>query len=507
VIASYPQLQPDHAETSALLLAQLSKQLGNSSYTPPASEPFRVEPYAVRVNALWFLSLVMSLVVSLFCILFKQWIRSYLRWTTVTPVSVAVGVRQYRYDGLRSWKFETTLTMLPVLMQAALIVFLGGLLAFAWNINKTIAVVVTVSAGGGVLILVATTILPILAPTSPYRTKATLLLRAFGKLVATIAKDLVHTTITKFRPNLAEAMVHQASAELIPMSQKTDHVDNAITPGPRVQFSRVGAFKGSPDSDSSWMVRDVRLVRKATTGTINPYVRALNRRLPLRETSASTWMVRDMGFVSNVTMATVDPPVRAVLDFLGPSCDESAAARVLPCLLASGPPVQGTHLYLECLWRVISALYNLSRDEVQSILDKSWPSKASELTAFFNRASPLVFLLLYGAFETAAALWKDWQIESTLLLVMAQHHGDRLKRTLIILTQRRLRVPVDLDHGDAAGSRLRPLVQSNISCLEAMSANASAGVFPDIFMPNVEGLDITFDGLSSLLTGKSFQTD
>jgi hypothetical protein len=448
VIASYPQLQPDHAETSALLLAQLSKQLGNSSYIPPASEPFRVEHYAVRVNALWLLSLVMSLMVSLFCILFKQWIRSYLRWTVVTPVSVAVGVRQYRYDGLRSWKFETTLTMLPVLMQAALIVFFGGLLDFAWNMNRTIAVVVTVSAGGGVLILVATTILPILAPTSPYRTKATLLLRAFGKLVATIAKDLVHYAIAQLTTTPPRRVL--SDIEFPKPMTAVSHITHTT-------YDR-------GQSDLSWMVSDVR------------HVQSLN--------------------------GATEGTVRAILDVLGPSYDESEAISVLPRLLASGPPVQGPELYFECLWTIISALYSLSREEVQSILSESWPFEVSKFTRFFDRASPLMFLLLYRAFDTAVAWQTDWHTEMTLLLIMSQQQGDRFKRTLILLTRRRLRADDDQDDDYATERSLERSSHTKISFLEAMYDDAPAGVFCNQFvLLDVEGLGVTFDGTSPRLAG------
>ncbi|KAH9164624.1 hypothetical protein EDB89DRAFT_2102785, partial [Lactarius sanguifluus] len=68
IIESYKQLSPDSGVTTNTLLSQISQQLANiSSGTPLASvaaqnsQPFRPTASAVRVNVLWFLSLVISL--------------------------------------------------------------------------------------------------------------------------------------------------------------------------------------------------------------------------------------------------------------------------------------------------------------------------------------------------------------------------------------------------------------------------------------------------------------
>jgi hypothetical protein len=92
-----------------------------------SADVFNAKPSDMLVNIFWFMSLLLSLVVALFGIFLKQWIRTHLKWTDVTPEWEAVSLRHYRYLNLEEWNVDTILTVLPIMLQAAVILFLVGL--------------------------------------------------------------------------------------------------------------------------------------------------------------------------------------------------------------------------------------------------------------------------------------------------------------------------------------------------------------------------------------------
>jgi hypothetical protein len=170
VVESYQSLQEDYTQTSAELLRQISQQLANSSLpAAPVSSQFQAQRSDVRVNVCWFVSLLLSLVVALFGIFLKQWMRSYIKWTDVTPDQEAVALRQFRYRSLESWRIAAILALLPTLLQLSVIIFLSGLLVFLSGLDRTVAVVMIVLTSIAFFLVAAVTFLPVVLWTCPYR--------------------------------------------------------------------------------------------------------------------------------------------------------------------------------------------------------------------------------------------------------------------------------------------------------------------------------------------------
>jgi hypothetical protein len=171
VVESYQSLQENYAETTVLLLRQISRQLADPSLPPAPDFPeeFRAQTSDIQVNICWLLSLLLSLLAAFFGILFKQWIRTYIKWTGVIPEREAVILRQYRYENLESWKLGMILTMLPVLLQVSVILFVIGLLDFMWNINFAVGKIITVFGVLGLTVVTAVTVFPLFSETCPYR--------------------------------------------------------------------------------------------------------------------------------------------------------------------------------------------------------------------------------------------------------------------------------------------------------------------------------------------------
>jgi hypothetical protein len=170
VVESYQSLQEDYTQTSAELLRQISQQLANSSLpAAPNLSQFQVQRSNVRVNVCWFVSLLLSLVVALFGIFLKQWMRSYIKWTDVTPDQEAVAVRQFRYRSLETWRIAAILALLPTLLQLSVIVFLSGLLVFLSGLDRTVAIVMIVLTSVAFFLVAAVTFVPVVSWTCPYR--------------------------------------------------------------------------------------------------------------------------------------------------------------------------------------------------------------------------------------------------------------------------------------------------------------------------------------------------
>src|SRR6266481_7821523 len=79
-------LRPNSQDTSAFYLGNIYQVLADpnatrSSIPPPVAQPPPFSPprYAVWVNSLWFLSLVMSLTCALLATSLHQWARRYIR--------------------------------------------------------------------------------------------------------------------------------------------------------------------------------------------------------------------------------------------------------------------------------------------------------------------------------------------------------------------------------------------------------------------------------------------
>ncbi|KAG9121638.1 hypothetical protein FRC07_002335 [Ceratobasidium sp. 392] len=128
VIESSKKLQEDPAETSAKTLSAISQTLFSIAnnqpgsplnLTAPESDRFVIPASAVCINALWFLSLSLSIAVSLVAMLAKDWARGYVAELTGQPYQQA-RKRQRRWDGLKEWRVPEVIMFLPSLLHLAL---------------------------------------------------------------------------------------------------------------------------------------------------------------------------------------------------------------------------------------------------------------------------------------------------------------------------------------------------------------------------------------------------
>ncbi|KAJ3557454.1 hypothetical protein NM688_g1466 [Phlebia brevispora] len=177
VIVSYSWLQEDSSDTSARLLAQISQQLSslnvnggfiNSTVPAATPEPFVPTHVAVRVNTLWFLSLAMSLIAALFAIITQQWMRAYQDLGYLS-LREAVRLRELRYRNLHYWRVPEIINCVPILLQAALVLFLTGIWIILQPLNDTVFAPYATFIAVSFFIFATTVLMSMVSPSCAYK--------------------------------------------------------------------------------------------------------------------------------------------------------------------------------------------------------------------------------------------------------------------------------------------------------------------------------------------------
>ena len=81
------------------------------------SPPFAASTADRWINTLFFLSLVLGLAAALLGIFAKQWIREYLKWTSLLAAPREnVLVRQLRFEAWAEWNVPDIISSIPIVL-------------------------------------------------------------------------------------------------------------------------------------------------------------------------------------------------------------------------------------------------------------------------------------------------------------------------------------------------------------------------------------------------------
>ncbi|KEP45511.1 putative transmembrane protein, partial [Rhizoctonia solani 123E] len=179
VIESYKSLKPDPADTSSQTLLTISQTLmlivnGSQPTTfTPSSEAetlaFKPSAKAICVNVLWFLSLSLSVAVSLISMLAKEWCLEFMAGRT-GPFGAQARRRQQRWDGLVRWRMKEVIMILPSLIHSSLLSFAIGLCVFLWDVHFGVAIPVVAVTALAASAYLSCTIVPLRYDFCPYGT-------------------------------------------------------------------------------------------------------------------------------------------------------------------------------------------------------------------------------------------------------------------------------------------------------------------------------------------------
>ncbi|EIN09753.1 hypothetical protein PUNSTDRAFT_143201 [Punctularia strigosozonata HHB-11173 SS5] len=214
LVEVYTQLQPDNTQLSVQLLSNISLQLQQISLNqaaPASVDPlnmsFQADSHVVAINALWFLSLILALASALLGIFVKQWLREYMAWPNISPVQHAIQLREFRYDAFQNWKVPTIVTLVPGLLQLAVVLFFVGLVTLLWPIDTVVAGVCCAAAGLTTFMAALTVLLPLFFETCPYKTPFGWMIRPILRPFYRVIRPFLYSLYSWNRPDWLQAIM------------------------------------------------------------------------------------------------------------------------------------------------------------------------------------------------------------------------------------------------------------------------------------------------------------
>ncbi|KAH9056371.1 hypothetical protein EDB87DRAFT_1239137 [Lactarius vividus] len=181
ISVSVQDIRPNPQDTSNFYLANIyhtltdpGSNISTSSF-PASPPPFSPPNYAVWVNALLFLSLVISIICALLATLLQQWARRYLKITQprYSPHRRA-RIRAFFSEGVDKFLLPWAVEALPTLLHISLFLFFPGISVFLWNVSLTIFKSVVSWIGICTALYGCITFVPIFRHESPYHTPLSL---------------------------------------------------------------------------------------------------------------------------------------------------------------------------------------------------------------------------------------------------------------------------------------------------------------------------------------------
>ena len=175
---SIQDLRPNPLDTS-VYLANIYQILADPNVTVPRTSvpspvpilpPFSPPRYAIWVNSLWFLSLVISLTCAVLATSLHQWSRRYIRYTQPARCTSEerARIRAFFADGVSKMHLPRAVEALPALIHLSLFLFFAGLAVFLFNINHGVFTSVIWWIGLFSMAYVWITVMPIFWHDSPY---------------------------------------------------------------------------------------------------------------------------------------------------------------------------------------------------------------------------------------------------------------------------------------------------------------------------------------------------
>jgi len=140
LIFTMTKLQAESSDLSKEILLHISLQLHNTSLPAFVEPEFFVDPRWANVNALLFASLALVLVDAYLAVLTRGWLRDFDRsWKSSNVPEERARKREMRLQGLNRWKLRWVVALLPLLIQASLVLYFISLGLMLITIYRPIA--------------------------------------------------------------------------------------------------------------------------------------------------------------------------------------------------------------------------------------------------------------------------------------------------------------------------------------------------------------------------------
>jgi hypothetical protein len=170
ITLSLSQLSPDSGDQTVALLTQLVNISTGAPVVAP-NTPFEAPASIVRVNVMWFLSLILSLSCALLATLMQQWARRYLGYAQHRGAPrKRARIRAYMFEGVEEFRLSQAVEAMPLLLHTSVFLFFAGLIEFLLPINTVVAFSTLGCVAVFTFIYAILTLLPNWRLNCPYRT-------------------------------------------------------------------------------------------------------------------------------------------------------------------------------------------------------------------------------------------------------------------------------------------------------------------------------------------------
>lgn len=199
---------------TATILKRISSQLdalpSSSHDAAPALTQSLVEPaYAPSVAppsppgwiaALRFVTLVLSLAAASIALAVNQWLNFHAEQAGLRSAPERLWTWRLCRDALNKWKVELIVSVLPLLLQVALVLFLLGIVGYLGQLGMAIMAPNAVFVGVLLLFLVATSVIPAVVEYSPYKSPQAWLVCRFCRWIRAALQGLLACLCELFQP-------------------------------------------------------------------------------------------------------------------------------------------------------------------------------------------------------------------------------------------------------------------------------------------------------------------
>ncbi|KAF7367096.1 hypothetical protein MSAN_00969100 [Mycena sanguinolenta] len=175
LIESYKSLNADSGDLTVHMLVQISQQLAaisnGSAFDIPPFPSFKASTPSVTCNALWFISLGLSLACALIATFVQQWARDFLHKTDMRSAPIIrARIFSYLYYGLKRFRMHTVVEIIPLLLHMSLVLFFCGLVAFLIPVDLSMAIIAAIILAIVTVVYGTVTLFPLQYLDCPYQT-------------------------------------------------------------------------------------------------------------------------------------------------------------------------------------------------------------------------------------------------------------------------------------------------------------------------------------------------
>lgn len=143
IAITLPMLSPDPNDATNAILRQIALKASNTTLSSADLAPsdFTASFDAVRINAFFITSISCSLLAAFGAVLGKQWLAHAEQSQVEGSLKVQARHRQKMFTGTERWHLESTVELLPIVLQLALLSFWFGLIDLLFSLNNRVAYV------------------------------------------------------------------------------------------------------------------------------------------------------------------------------------------------------------------------------------------------------------------------------------------------------------------------------------------------------------------------------